>query len=571
METRLITAIGNKSVSFLPALTFNHASGALVTGSGNNIAASDPSAGAAVTPRLIGRLEIVYEDGISRVIVTDRSWRTVLGPLITDAWYSGSDYNASRELVGWDHPGTNLGSAPWIAAGFSPPPNLATRLVSRAAEPVKIKERLIPVSVSEPVSGTWVFDLGQNIAGFPLLTLPELPAGITVKMMPAESLFSNGTVDQTSLGPGSRGTNLFNSYTTADRPGGETWHPRFNYFGMQWVQVTGLPDGIKPSPDLIMGLRVQADVPEAGTFTSSSDRLNRIHRMAWYSFASNIISVFTDCPGREKLSYPADYTQSFGAIARNFRFPACMRTIMHHLVEGQSIANTSMAGNVALKTPVYDWGYTGLFGDEINWGNAIVLVHSLLYDLYGDTTVMETYHDHLVRFVEYIQREKAQGHIVDAVLGDWVEAGDGAGAQTSGRITGTWGYYLTIKAMASIACLTGHKADEHHYTRLSGEIRDAFNAAFWNDARRRYTNTGNNGTSVATQTAQALTRLGLCNCPPGAAPTGPRCTGGTHIHFWFERQLRPTSKRWHYRPRPNYPGVIGRRTGRHPLVNIAPE
>ncbi|KAE8133675.1 bacterial alpha-L-rhamnosidase-domain-containing protein [Aspergillus pseudotamarii] len=500
LESRTITAIGNKTITFAPGLTLNHKAGAQVTGSGNNIAASDASAGAAVTPRLIGRLEITYSDDSKTTIVTNRYWRTTLGPLVTDAWYSGSDYNATREQVGWDRPGADLNSHPWIASGLAPPPNLATRLVARAAEPVKIQERLIPVSVTEPVPGTWVFDFGQNIAGFPLLNLPELPAGTTIKVAPAESLAANGTVDQASLGPGDRGRDLFITYTTAGRSGGETWHPKFNYFGMQWVQVTGLPSGYKPSRDLITGLRVQADVPFASSFTSSSARLNRIHKMAWYSMASNIISVFTDCPGREKLPYPADFTQPFGALARNFQFPAFLRTAMHHLVEGQSIANTSMAGNVALKTPVYDWGYRGRFGDEINWGNAIVLVPSLLYDLYGDTTVMAAYYDRLVDFVHYIQREKARGHIVDAALGDWVEDGP----QTSGRITGTWGYYLTVRAMARIANLTGHHADADRYNDLSHNIRNVFHSAFWNDTSRRYTNTGNNGTSNATQAAQAL-------------------------------------------------------------------
>ena len=40
--------------------------------------------------------------------------------------------------------------------------------------------------------------------------------------------------------------------------------PDFNYFGMQWVQVTGLPEGYVPTRDTITGLRVQADTPVAG-------------------------------------------------------------------------------------------------------------------------------------------------------------------------------------------------------------------------------------------------------------------------------------------------------------------
>jgi alpha-L-rhamnosidase len=51
LESRVISSINaNQSIiSFYPGLTFSHAAGAKVTGSGNNVAASDPSAGAAGT------------------------------------------------------------------------------------------------------------------------------------------------------------------------------------------------------------------------------------------------------------------------------------------------------------------------------------------------------------------------------------------------------------------------------------------------------------------------------------------------------------------------------------------
>ena len=86
----------NTGISFTPALDQAHAAGALVTGSGNNIAASDPSAGAAVTPRMIARLEITYANGSTDVVVSNRSWRTAFGAYVTDAWYAGSDYDARK-------------------------------------------------------------------------------------------------------------------------------------------------------------------------------------------------------------------------------------------------------------------------------------------------------------------------------------------------------------------------------------------------------------------------------------------------------------------------------------------
>ncbi|MEU4424460.1 family 78 glycoside hydrolase catalytic domain [Actinoplanes sp. NPDC024001] len=509
LESRVITAIGADTITFTPGLSKPHPAGVTVTGSGNNIAASDPSAGAAVTPRFIARLEISYADGRETVIVSDREWRAALGPLITDAWYSGSDFDARREQPGWDRPGADLSAAAkrrdgtptgWIAAGIAPPPNLATKLVARTAPPITIADRYEPVTITNPVPGTWVFDFGQNIVGLPELRVTGLPAGTTIRVSPAESLAADGTVDQASLrgGGGSRGVDLFNTYTTAGLRS-ETWRPDFNYFGMQWVQVTGLPDGYVPTKETVTGLRVQADTPLAGAVTTSNARVNRLHKMAWYSFAGNMMSVFTDCPGREKLSYPADYTMPMGSIHRNFDLAAYLRTHERHLVEGQSIADTPMAGNVALKTPVYDWGYTGRFGDEINWGNAIILVPGFLRQLYGDVETAARYYEPMVRFADYIARQKAVGNIVDAALADWVSA-----EPVSGRITGTWGYYVMITELAELARLTGHQADAAKYTALAADIKTAFHNAFYNTTLRRYTADGNAGATGASQTAQAL-------------------------------------------------------------------
>jgi alpha-L-rhamnosidase len=105
-----------------------------------------------------------------------------------------------------------------------------------------------------------------------------------------------------------------------------------------------------------------------------------------------------------------------------------------------------------------------------------------------------------VAFADYIQRQKAgPDHIVDAALADWVAA-----EQTSGRITGTWGYHVMISKLSTMAELTGHHADAQKYRTLAQDIKTSFNARFYNTALRRYTADGNGGTTGATQAAQAL-------------------------------------------------------------------
>ncbi|MEU9191161.1 family 78 glycoside hydrolase catalytic domain [Streptomyces sp. NPDC048484] len=519
LEPRTITAVGTagadgSGISFKPALSSDHADGAAVSGSGNSLASTDPSAGAAVTPRLIARLELTKADGTVQTIISDRSWKTALGATTTANWYSGSDYDARREQHAWTAPGAELGKSAkrrdgsamgWTSAGIAPPPNLTTELVWRNAEPLRIVDTLRPVSVKQPQPGVWVFDFGQNFAGWPQLDLDHrVSAGTTVKLHPAESLNEDGTVDQTSIrgGGAARGTDIFAAYTTHGGARGETWHPQFHYFGMQWVQVTGLPEGYIPTRDTVTGLQIHADVPAAGSIRTSNERINRIHRMSRYSIMSNVMSTFTDCPGREKLAYPADYLQPFSSLHRTFGYAAYLRTMQRHLAEGQSVAGDNI-GNVALKAPVYDWGYTGRFGDEINWGNGIVLTPWFLYETYGDAQTMARYYPQMQAFLTYIRTKKAgtgaDAYIVDAALADWISS-----EQTSGRITGTWGYHQVADRMARMAELIGRPADAAEYRSLATNIKNAFNDAFYNSSLGRYTATGNQGSAGATQAAQAL-------------------------------------------------------------------
>ncbi|QNP75222.1 family 78 glycoside hydrolase catalytic domain [Streptomyces roseirectus] len=513
LESRTITALDTGSIAFTPALSADHADGAAVTASGNSLAGVDPSAGAAVSPRLIARLEVTRGDGVVQTVVSDRSWRTALGPTTTANWFSGSDYDARREQPGWTAPGADLGATAlrrdgtamgWTDAGFAPAPNLTTELVWRNAEPLRVVDRLRPVGVTQPQPGVWVFDFGQNFAGWPRLALDRVPAGTTVRMRPAEALNADGTVDQTSVmgGGPARGTDVFAAYTAHGAARGETWQPQFHYFGMQWLQVTGLPEGYSPGPDTVTGLQIHADVPVAGDVRTSNARINRVHRMARYSVMSNLMSTFTDCPGREKLAYPADYLQPFGALHRIFGYGAYLRTMQRHLVEGQSRSGDNI-GNVALKTPVYDWGYTGRYGDEINWGDGIVLVPWYLYETYGDTRTMARTYPQMQAFLTYIRTRKAgtgaDAYLVDAALADWFSS-----EATSGRITGTWGYHQVADRMSRMAELLGRTADAAEYRSLADRIRAAFHDAFYNPALGRYTAQGSAGPAGATQAAQAL-------------------------------------------------------------------
>ena len=275
LESRKITAIGTAGadgtgITFEPALSAAHAAGAAVTGSGNPIASTDPSAGAAVTPRMIARLEITKADGSVETIVSDRSWKAALGPTVYDMWFSGSDYDSRREQPGWTRPGADLSETAtrrdgspvgWVRAGIAPPPNLTTELVWRAGEPVEGR-RPDPAGQRHAAQarrvGVRLRPELRRLAGARASTAACRRARRsrcsrrsrwppTAPSTRARS-WAAAAVAEPTCSPRTPRT------ATGD---GETWHPQFNYFGMQWVQVTGLPEGYTPTVKTITGLQVQ--------------------------------------------------------------------------------------------------------------------------------------------------------------------------------------------------------------------------------------------------------------------------------------------------------------------------
>lgn len=507
LESRLITAIGADGViSFSEPLANAHAADAVVTRSGT---ANETTT--AISPRLIARLEIGYQDGRTETIVTDQDWWTTLGPTVTDNWYAGSDYDARREQPGWDRPGADLSPAAtrrdgtpagWVRPGIAPPPSLATEITWRRGQPIEIVDTVSPVSVTEPVPGTWVFDFGQNAAALPELHIDgTLPAGTVIRMQPAESLRADGTVDAGSMGSDD---DIFDTYTTAGNRDGETWRTEFVYHGFQYVQVTGLPAGYRADARSVTMHQIRASMPISGDVSTSSDRVNRLHRMSRFSISSNMLSIFTDCPNREKLGWLADMLHSIHAIDRNFEMTAYLAHMQRVMKEAQLVDGPS-AGLVpahAPEFPIFD-GQWAMYRDDINWGSALVITPWWLWRHHGDTETMAAYYPAMTDYHDFVRTVQAGSgadeHLVDGPLKDWVAHDD----STPGLLVGTYGYYVMTERMSQLAAALGKRSDAERYRALAREIGTAFNNRFFNRRLRTYTNDGDAGT-VGTQAANAL-------------------------------------------------------------------
>ena len=112
--------------------------------------------------RVILQLDIVFEDGTTAAVGTDGSWQTAPSPLKAASLYHGELYDARLETPGWNAPGFNAAGWKPVAELTSPP----GRMLPNIMPPVKVCATLKPTNVTEPKSGVFVYDMGQNFAGW---------------------------------------------------------------------------------------------------------------------------------------------------------------------------------------------------------------------------------------------------------------------------------------------------------------------------------------------------------------------------------------------------------------------
>ena len=120
------------------------------------------------------------------------------------------------------------------------------------------------------------------------------------------------------------------------------------------------------------------------------------------------------------------------------------------------------------------------------------------------SSLLRKHYDGMQRYVAYLT-SAAQNHIVGHGLADWYAL---AGTPTPQVATAF--YYLDLTVLEKTARLLGKDNDARRYARQAGEVRQAYNARFYQPARRRY--------AEGTQTANALPLvLGIVNSTDRAA------------------------------------------------------
>jgi hypothetical protein len=427
-------------------------------------------------PKLKMKIRIEYADGSTEDIVSDTGWKATGSPITFSSIYGGEDYDAGKEQAGWMLPGFNdkAWSKPVVAT-------YNAALISQRATPLKIRDRLPTVRLFETEKGDWVYDLGQNFSG--ILELKVKGNGKQpVKLHPAELLNEDRSVNQSASG------HPFYFTYTAKGEAVETWRPQFTYYGFRYVQIEGAVPAGKPNPGRlpevmeITGLHTCNAAEEVGTFSCSNEMFNRIYRLIDWSMRSNMASVLTDCPHREKLGWLE--------VAHLMQYSLQYRYNLSRLyAKKMNDMRSTQAANGQIPTIAPELvEFEGGFKDTPEWGSAFIICPWYVYQWYGDKGLIEEFYPDMQRYLDYLG-SKATGHIISYGLGDWYDIGPGHPGHsqlTSNGVTATAIYYYNTCIMEKIAGLLDKPEDALRYGELATAIKQAFNDTFWDASTKKY-------------------------------------------------------------------------------------
>jgi len=331
--------------------------------------------------------------------------------------------------------------------------------LSCAAPPIRTYDVLKSVKLTDNV-----FDLGQNASLMPRLTVKG-PAGASVKITPSELLKPSGELNDDMCKE-----QAYWHYTLAGT-GTETYFPKFFYRGARYLKVECA--GGAELVD-IEGVVVHSSAEPVGEFSCSNELFNRIRTLVRWAQRSNMMSVLTDCPHREKLGWLEQYHLNGPALRYGFNLATLFTKAMNDMADSQ--LENGLVPNIA---PEY-MKCTGAFRDSPEWGSSSVLVPWQQYEFDGDLTLLRRYYDMMQRYIAYLGSQ-AKNHILEQGLGDWYDIapnGPGASHNTPKALSATAIYYEDVTVMTQVAKLLGRDDDVRRYEELAGEIRLAFHAKF---------------------------------------------------------------------------------------------
>ena len=420
-------------------------------------------------PKLYGQILIRYKDGTTDLIATDTTWKIEKSAILYDQLYFGEVYDARQEHEGWSKPGYD--DSAWAPAVQKRAPE--GELVAQMGLPDRITGRWAPTSIEKVDStGAFIVTFPEYISGWVELKNLDLKAGQKVTVFNLTEDYNAAEKAVSSMNYIAKGT------------GNESWHPRFEYYAFQQVEVYGLDD---LRPDQIEAQAVNSDIRQATSFECSNDMLNYMDKIWRRTQLDNMHgNIPTDTPHRERIGYTGDGQAVGPTVMTTMNAGAFYYKWMRDLREAQK-----PDGYVCNSAPWQPEAGGGVaFGSAMN-----VLPYELWWE-YGDKRALAECYDAMAAHTRWmlnwvdpatgIMESKTGRYFMD--LGEWNAPWD----IPSKALVHTFFLWNCARITAEAAEELHKPADVEYFSALRDTTAAAFHRYFYDPETKSYGKWGSN-------------------------------------------------------------------------------
>ncbi|MEN8249304.1 MAG: family 78 glycoside hydrolase catalytic domain [Bacteroidota bacterium] len=419
-------------------------------------------------PKLIFNIIVEYENGLVDNFSSDENCKVAPSPIIFSSIYGGEDYDARLEQAGWSNFGFN--DSEWnkpVVINDS-----KNTLVLEEDFPLRIMQEFNTQDIFQSKTNRTIYDFGQNASGIILIKVKG-NKGTKIIIRPDEILDEGKNITQNSSGKPYE----FNYILKGE--GIEVWQPKFTYYGFRYADVEIVESADESAHTEILEMKMlhtRNSSPTVGSFQCSDTFFNKIFELINWSIKSNMASVATDCPHREKLGWLEQAYLIGPSMHYNYDIQNFYNKIVNDMIDAQ--LDNGLVPNIAPDYVVFEDG----FRDSPEWGSASVILPWQLYQWYGDIDVLKRAYSTMTKYIDYL-KGKSSNNILYHGLGDWFDLDPDNHREaklTPKSLTATSIYYYDLLIVAKIAKLLNKELESEEYSKLAVKVRESFQKKFYN-------------------------------------------------------------------------------------------
>jgi len=447
------------------------------------------------SPRFILRLVIQWSNGSETNLISDKSWTGRQNGILMDHVYHGEVVDGRLDRPGWSNvgfvdnrslwrpvdevqsPGGRLQLQP-LDPIRSGPSNLHNKLSQSAGTdvdgligaPIILPNGFINASnVTQPIRSVFIFDLGQNFAGW-IRIFVKGPPGWPIIIHYGEALLSLPASMSTHVFQASfRGATQTDTYLLRGDPDGEWYEPSFTYHGFRYISIYR-PFSESITVDQVIGVPVHSETSLIGSFQSSSRVINQIQHNIQWGMMSQAIGIFTDCPSRdERMGWMDDLLLTSDQGLYNFDLIQFYKAFLDQMDDGQL-----ESGNYYDTTPVM------LDEDsDPNWSSAPLILAWTVYKHTWDLSVIIKHYSNYEKFINYWYSLYNSTGLIDmpGQYGDWSPPTPYSPIPPA--LPSSYIFMLDILVFINMSKLINNsgnirKFEQLYYAQLAPEFHEAF-------------------------------------------------------------------------------------------------